>query len=241
MCTYKKVLDFLKSIPTLKEVGLFYLGESALCKDLATYYKMLKEIGYFTYLTTNGTIYDPVAAALPYIDSLKISWNYSDIFDFKKKTNGTDVQYCNIMQNIDKLHELCQHYNKRLSVSTINDGDREKYYAALKQLKYHDHYWIPLQTQCGTIENGEDGVVGEDDCKSSNLPCWSLFNCIYIDVDGNVRSCCYGHEKQHVMYSALDVSKFYLCDKHLNMRKQHLERTVPNECKSCLKHQLKHN
>ena len=50
------VLKALEDIRTIKEVGLFYMGESGLHPQLAHFYKKLKDKGYFTYLTTNGTV-----------------------------------------------------------------------------------------------------------------------------------------------------------------------------------------
>jgi len=39
---FNQVLEYLKLYPDLKEVGLFYMGESGLHPKLADYYKQLK-------------------------------------------------------------------------------------------------------------------------------------------------------------------------------------------------------
>lgn len=229
------ILRELKTVPTLKEVGLFYMGESGLHYKLADFYKQLKEEGYFTYLTTNGTV-NAVAKAIPYIDSLKISWNYKNLNDFQEKTGGSTIDYIHIKDNIKFFKEICHLYNKKLTVSTVLDGSRKNYEDELAQLNYDDHYWIPLQTQGGSYADGLSGVVGEDDHKVSPIPCWSLFKGIYIDVDLNVRTCCYGHTKEHIVGNLRDSSLRNILDSDqlMQMKIMHLNNKIPEQCKKCL-------
>lgn len=94
---FECVLRFLKTVPSMKEVGLFYIGESGLHPNLSFFYRRLKEEGYFTYLTTNGTAASNVLRAIPYIDSLKVSWNYADVQDFALKTHADASMYSKII------------------------------------------------------------------------------------------------------------------------------------------------
>lgn len=230
---FDKILAFIQTIPTLKEVGLFYMGESGLDIDLARKYKIVKSLGYFTYLTTNGTIKQTILDAIPYIDSLKVSWNYKDVNDFIAKTNSTEKVFYQIIANIAEFANRCHLYQKELTVSTIVDTCKDDYFDCLKQLSFDQHYWLPLQTQYNINSNGIGSVVGQYDNQSSQIPCWSLFKCLYVDVDGNVRQCCYGHTDDHILYNIYDVPSFYLPQKLLDIRRQQLDGSIPAICKKC--------
>ena len=230
------VLKNLKKITTIKEVGLFYMGEASLCFYLKDFYKKLKEAGYFTYLTTNGTLYRAIMDTIPYIDSLKVSWNYKDKIDFQNKTGAWSEEYEYIKNNIKKFYDECHKYNKKLTVSTVLDSNKEDYKNSLSELTFDDHYWIPLQTQGGTYSTGLEGVVGEDDSKVNPMPCWSLFKGIYIDVDLNVRACCYGHTKAHIIGNLKEkpLNEILSDKKLLQAKQQQLEGKIPDMCKKCL-------
>ena len=235
MADFEKVVNYLQSIDSLKEVGLFLMGESALNSNLCTYYKMLKDNSYFTFLTTNGTKIDTVLQAIPYVDSLKISWNYVDERDFIAKTNASPRIFEMIRQNICTLYDAVHENGKELAVSTVLDRPKEDYMPALAALKYDQHYWIPLQTQCGYNSYGIDGVVGEDSHRRKPMPCWSLFKSVYIDVDLNVRTCCYGHYDKHILYNLNDVPHFKFTDVYTEMRTLQLDGKIPFQCKECLR------
>lgn len=233
---FDKILKSMKKIGSIKEVGLFYMGESGLHPKMPEYYKKLKEEGYFTYLTTNGTILDVILDCIPYVDSLKISWNYKDLPDFIDKTNRTPSLYDKIKSNIEVIYTRCKELDKPLAISTVLDGKKEDYEEVLSELYYDEHYWLPLQTQGGLIE-GTDGVVGEYDNQSTPIPCWSLFKGLYFDVDGNVRCCCYGHKNYHILGNILedDILDIIKSDKLLDMRRKHLDGLIPEECRECLR------
>ena len=133
-------LDRLKSIITtlksryknLKEIGLFYMGESGFNPNLKEMYKYLKDNGYFTFLTTNASYIKYILEAIPYIDSLKVSWNYTDIDDFNKKTNASYKyqDFMDLIDNIDKLYQLkTQLWNEALTylgISNVNVQKKER-------------------------------------------------------------------------------------------------------------------
>lgn len=235
---FKLVLKILKEkVPTLKEIGLFYMGEAGLHPDLPKLYKLCKDEGYFTYLTTNGLFIKNILPAIKYIDSLKVSWNYKDYFDFSNKTNlKSIISYKIIKINTCELQKECHKYNKKLTVSTILDpnDNKEDYETSLKEICYDDHYWIPLQTQGGYKNTGSDGVIGEFDNVSTPIPCWSLFKGIYIDSDLNIRTCCYGHTDKFIIGNIKNNSNF---NKDV-YKTQHLKGEIPEICKNCLKHSI---
>ena len=229
-----KVLNEIDTLKSIKEIGLFYMGESGMHPLLDVFYKELKNRGYFTYLTANGSYTKNIIKALPYIDSLKISWNYKNEDDYYKKTNS-NIPYETIIANITLLYNECKRLNKEFTISTILDTTKDDYKDILKTLPYDEHYWLPLQSQNGTI-NGVGGVVGQYDNQAFPLPCWSLFKGLYIDVDLNIRCCCYGHYKEHIIGSLLDkpLLDIIKSDKLVKMKYQHLNDTIPPECLKCI-------
>lgn len=233
------ILKALKRVSTLKEIGLFYMGEAGLHPKLAEMYKLCRDNGYFTFLTTNGLLIDNILPAIQYIDSLKVSWNYKNFEDFKTKTGLNDEnQYNTIKENTKELIEECHKFGTKLTISTIlNPNDKkEDYDSSLKELSYDEHYWIPLQTQAGFKETGLDGVVGEYDNTSSPIPCWSLFRGIYIDSDLNIRTCCYGHDDKFIIGNIKNNDNPTF-DKN-TFKEKHLEKIVPDICKNCLKNSI---
>ena len=232
---FEKVIKAINNVKTLKEVGLFFMGESGLHPLLSVFYKKLSEAGYFTYLTTNGTIIYNILKAIPYIDSLKVSWNYKNKEDFMAKTNKSSLLYDNIITNINILYEECHRYNKKLAISTVLDSKKEDYESSLSQLKYDEHYYLPLQSQCGII-TGENGVIGTYDNPVSPLPCWSLFKGLYVDVDLNVRTCCYSHSPEHILGNILEEDINVILNRKNILKKLQLEKVVPKICTQCQKH-----
>lgn len=233
---FLKILNEIKTVSSIKEVGLFYMGESGLNKDLSKYYKILKENNYFTFLTTNATNIKYILKSIPYIDSLKVSWNYKNIDDFIFKTNSSEKQYINIKNNIKELYKECHKYNIELAISTILDDDKKLYTESLQELIYDEHYWIPLQTQAGFNSKGLKGVVGENETRRKTMPCWSLFNGLYFDVDGNVRICCYGNTEKQIIDNITNTSLIEILKskKFMDIKYQHLNNIIPEECKKCL-------
>lgn len=230
------VLKALEDIHTIKEVGLFYMGESGLHPLLDKFYKALNDKGYFTYLTTNGTSIGNILKAIPYIDSLKVSWNYKDEEDFVAKTGSAKRMYGVIKANIGILNKECERHGKVLTVSTILDSSREQYEPALAQLEFGEHYWLPLQSQGGTYSTGAAGVIGEYENKVSPIPCWSLFKGFYVDVDLNVRTCCYGHSKDHIIgnLKSEPVMELLRFGKGMRMKSEQSRNIIPSVCENCL-------
>ena len=121
------ILQQLLTISSVREVGLFYMGESAIHPLLKDFYKELKKYKYFTYLTTNATTIENIIPAIKYIDSLKVSWNYKNMEDFIWKTRSPANIYDKIISNIYELDRLCQSMGKHLTISTIMDSSKNEY------------------------------------------------------------------------------------------------------------------
>lgn len=233
---FNVILKNLKTIPSLKEIGLFYMGQSGLHEKITDYYKIIYQNNYFTYLTTNATYIKYILNAIPYIQSLKVSWNYLNINDFITKTQGTQKQYYSIIQNINILYNTCHKHGKKLAISTILDCQKESYDKILSELKYDQHYYLPLQSQGGFNKSGNSGVLGEIQNLVSPIPCWSLFKGIYIDVNLNIRLCCYGHKDYHILgnLNQQTLLQILSSDKLKKIKEKHLNNIIPKECINCL-------
>ena len=234
---FNQVLEYLKLYPDLKEVGLFYMGESGLHPNLAQYYKQLKKLGYFTYLTTNGTCLESVKKAIPYIDSLKVSFNYllDGSNDIHEITGTNYIPITKIIDNINIFAKECKKYNTEFALSTVIDESKYNKESHSKTMDYLFpnifHYYIPLQTQGGYNNEGLGGVVGETESKVNQIPCWSLFKGLYIDADLNIRTCCYGHTDKHILGNIKDMK---VVNKK-ELLQQHLSNQIPDICKECIK------
>lgn len=231
-------VDELDKLGTIKEVGCFYMGEPGIHPLLKDFYKILKDRGYFTYLTTNCMIIKNIIPAIPYIDSLKVSWNYMNRYDFIKKSGLIGrfgpFNYGIIKSNIRTLYNKLHAKGKKLSISTVVDYDESPgdYMKILSELSFDEHYFMPVQNQCGTYNDGKGGVVGEYYHQASKIPCWSLFRGFYIDVDLNVRTCSYGHSDDHILGN---IKTGYDITKLEEYKKAHLNGKIPDMCKNCLK------
>lgn len=234
---FNQVLEYLKLYPDLKEVGLFYMGESGLHPNLAQYYKQLKKLSYFTYLTTNGTCLESVKQAIPYIDSLKVSFNYllNGSNDIHEITRTNYIPITKIIDNINIFAKECKKYNTEFALSTVIDESKYNKESHSKTMDYLFpnifHYYIPLQTQGGYNNKGLGGVVGETESKVNQIPCWSLFKGLYIDADLNIRTCCYGHTDKHILGNIKDMK---VVNKK-ELLQQHLSNQIPDICKECIK------
>lgn len=230
---FKDCISFLKNnFPSVKEVGLFLMGESALHPKLNYFFRYLKENDYYTFLTTNATTISNIIPAIPYIDSLKVSYNYRSLEDYLTKTSSSINNYYTIRDNITTLYEETRKQNKPLYISAVLDTKEEDYTPELDKLPCTEYYFIPMQSQGGYYK-GKDGVIGESSNVVPPLPCWSLFKGIYIDCDLNLHSCVYGHSDEHIYGNIYNFNR----DKVQQMKKLHLNNTVPKECEQCLKNQ----
>lgn len=236
---FSLMLDALLKLETIKEVGMFYMGESVFHPDLVYFYKTLKEYNFFTYLTTSFGVMmiDKLSPCIRYIDSLKISWNFKNYYDFHEKTGRTLEEFTRFIYSINKIYDIVHHYNKKLSISTVLDYNESinDYDFILSKLKYDEHYFLPVQSQGGTYKEGKQGVVGEYNKQSSPLPCWSLFKGFYVDCEMNVRTCAYGHMKEHILmnlYNGFSKEEYYKQKrKYLIL---HINGIIPTICKKCL-------
>jgi organic radical activating enzyme len=127
---YLRILDEMKEAG-VQQVGLFFLGEPFMIKNLPDWVAESKKRGFFTFLTTNGTAPTPerikrvMEAGL---DSLKFSCNYFDAQQFVAIARVNPNLFGRIFKNIMAARytrDLGQ-YKCELSASSIMYADSQK-------------------------------------------------------------------------------------------------------------------
>ena len=232
----------------VKEIGMFLLGESFLCKRLSEYiYYAKKVVGIeYVFITTNGYLCDkkrmvPVLEAG--LDSIKFSINAPDCFGYKKM-HGVDGMN-RVLSNIKWLKKYIDknEINIKTCVSSIYDDNKKEEFSKFKEyiLQYvDDFYFLPLYNQAGHCISGGKivGNPGRFDNMVSPVPCWALFNAAKITWDGWLTACCFDHDER---FKISDLNKVSLLDawndkKFINLRKEHLCNNITNKslCSKCL-------
>ena len=206
---YRRILKDMRALG-VEEIGLFYLGESFLCRWLPDAIRYAKQDCGFPYvfLTTNGRMATPdrvrecMAAGL---DSLKFSFNFSDPQQFMEVTNVKAADFHKVEENLKAARRVRDEggYACGLYASSIRYDDEQlaRMEAAVQRiLPYVDeHYWLPLYGQAGLTSGahgtkptaGNQGRVG---ALRKPLPCWSLFTEGHITYDGRLSACCFDHD-----------------------------------------------
>ena len=233
--TFKKIVE---KIPNVKEIGLFFMGESTLHPDIDKFNSYCKSKNKFTFLTTNGILLEPLLHLVDTnIDSIKISLN-----GYNRKTwienTGVD-SFDTVVRNVHYLHGYIKNTKSKteLSISSIfynNDEQRQ----FIKSLPPVTHYYLPLYSQAGdngyNYNKGNIGIIGSE---SKSIPCWALFTQAHIKVNGDLCACCFGCNKKFIMGNILDTN-FEQCwnsDKFISIRQSHLLGKIPEVCMECLK------
>ena len=195
---YTRILDEMKEAG-VKQVGLFFLGEPFLIKNLDAWVAIAKQKGFFTFITTNGTalnagrIRSVMAAGL---DSLKFSCNYYDEHQFSELARVSPKLFGRIEQNIKSAREIRDSggYQCELSASSImySGEQKEKMQAYMERISQWVDvtYWNPFYSMsmyADEIEGatgyrphaGNPGRLKYIDGKwiptREPIPCWSAW------------------------------------------------------------------
>jgi hypothetical protein len=210
---FRRILKQMRALG-VEEIGLFYLGESFLCRWLPEAVRYAKkECGYpYVFLTTNGRMATPervrecMEAGL---DSLKFSFNFSDAEQFHQVTGVRQDDFAKVVEHLKSARrvrdevEAASGHRCGLYASSIRYDDEQqvRMQAAVTEiLPYVDeHYWLPLYGQAG-LTSGARGTVptagnqGRIGALRKPLPCWSLFTEGHITYDGRLSACCFDHD-----------------------------------------------
>ena len=226
----------------VKEIGLFYLGESLLYPRLADAIKIAKVLGFeYVFLTTNGRLLtetksrELINAGL---DSLKFSFNFADREQYKEFTSvdGFDKVVENIKQAKEVRDDIFTETGHLcgLYASSI----KSKMNKAVAKIKpfVDEHYWLPLYNQAGYTKGGK-GNPGRIGALRPPLPCWQLFKEGHITWKGMLVGCCFAYEPKWDFGDLTKISfmEAWNSTKAQELRKASLKKKVRGTaCEKCI-------
>lgn len=238
----------------VKELGLFYLGESFLCPWLPDAVSYAKQWFPYVFLTTNGSLAntDKVGELMNAgLDSLKFSFNYASSDQFTEIAGVKPEFFDKIIQNVKGAWEIRKEngYKTGLYASYIEfDGDQgQKMKEVIKQVTpYLDEvYSLPLYNQanfCTKKETergwkpqaGNRGRIGN---LRDPIPCWAVFTEGHITYDGKLSACCFDHAN---CFEMADLNKVGFVEgwnsiEFMNLRAAHLSKNLEGTaCEYCV-------
>lgn len=240
----------------VKELGLFYLGESFILRDLAEYVKIAKDIGFeYIFLTTNGLKSTPERLESVFkagLDSLKFSVNWADEAQFSEVTGMPGKLFYAVLNNIKTARTLARSMGSECGIyasSIMYDGDQQERMQSLVEehvIPYVDeHYYLPLYNQGAltsdvSIEHGfipTAGNQGRVGALRKPLPCWSAFTEGHVTFDGKLSACCFDHSDAWTM-GDLNTTPFmeaWHSERFQKLRTEHLAENVKGTpCEKCV-------
>jgi len=154
----------------VEEIGLFYLGESFLCRWLEEAIAFAKKTAaiLYVFLTTNGSLAKPdrmEACFRAGLDSLKFSFNYADEAQFEEIARVKPKFYRDMVDNIrharrarDKVFDESGHRCGLYASYIEYDGEqRERMISALAEIDgcVDQIYALPLYSQADLVTETE--------------------------------------------------------------------------------------
>lgn len=205
---YLRLLDEMRAAGVI-EVGVFWIGESMVVKDLPWYIREAKDRGFFVFLTSNGAAAteDRIKACFEAgLDSLKWSVNFYDDDQFVEIAQVPKRQRDRAFEMIRAAKRIRDEgkYDCQLSASSIKFTGEQgaKMRAVLEEVnKYVDRpaYFLPLYNMSGaTPTNLAEwqpiaANPGRADMMRPALPCHTAgFTEAFITVDGLLTACGFG-------------------------------------------------
>ena len=242
-----RILKELKELK-VKDVGLFWLGESLLVNELSEYISFAKKIGIeYVFITTNGILATPERINKIIdsgIDSIKFSINVGSREKYLK-SSGVDA-FDQLISNLKHTWKY-RGSRKTLSIyaSTVVDPTNAKEYDYIHSLiaPYVDHHYpiVPYGKLKIVTENGEYRIIDapkeERRTLQEMLPCWPLFTEPHISSDGHMSVCyCDLDERLYVGdLNKMSLMEAWHSEKFAALRKQHLLKDVVGTvCESCI-------
>lgn len=187
----------------VEEIGLFYIGEPMMAKNLEAAIKYCKAAGVeYVFCTTNGSLANPkrlkplMEAGL---DSLKFSFNYADSIQIATVAGVKEKVYDLLVENIKGARKLRDENGYKCGIyasSIVFDGWQMKAMekSVAKIIDYVDeHYWLPQYSFGGQVETKVivRGNPGRYDRMRKTLPCWAVFKEGHVTAGGDVSLCCF--------------------------------------------------
>tara|TARA_B100002003_G_scaffold115313_1_gene106585 strand:+ start:2735 stop:3739 length:1005 start_codon:yes stop_codon:yes gene_type:complete len=240
----------LKELKVLgvEKVGLFWLGEPLLNKELSEYIAFAKKIGInYVFITTNGVLATPERIERIFqsgLDSIKFSINASTRIKYKEMC-GKDA-FDQVIENMKTTWQIRSSSGiSSIYASSIYDPSDEKEFSRINSIiaPYVDeHYPIQLYGNKKMVENNDEYKIvmaSKKDMRSlqSMLPCWPVFILPHISCDGRVSACYYDNNKKFYMGDLNQKSfmEVWHSEEFINLRKKHLLKDVSGSvCEHCI-------
>lgn len=253
---FKKITTEMKDAG-VEEIGMFYLGESFMNKEL-----LVKAISWvkhdlkfdYCFLTSNGSLSDPRTVEkcmVAGLDSLKWSVNASDHEQFEQVMGVRSKLYDKALENIKAAKHVRDHggYDCGLYASSIKyDGiQQEKMQRIVNQVKPYvdEHYWLPLYSMGSLATQREEelgyrptaGNQGRLGALRDPLPCWSAFTEGHVTADGGLSACCFDADARWKMgdLTKQTFMEAWNSDEFVALREAHLRKDVTGTvCEDCV-------
>ena len=240
----------------VEELGVFYLGESFVKRDLAEFIRFAKhEAGFpYIFLTTNGLKATPGRVREcreAGLDSLKFSLNWADEAQFEEVTGMPGKLYETVVANIKGAGIARDAHGLKCNIyaSSIKfDGEQhEKMEKIVEEIKPYvdEHYWLPLYNQGSlttdvAVDRGfkpSAGNMGRIGALRKPVPCWSAFTEGHITWDGHLSACCFDHSHDWQMGDLKEVPfmEAWNSEPFQKLRQAHLDEDLNGTpCEACV-------
>lgn len=233
---------------SIGELGLFYIGEPMLAKNLVKAVEYAKRRGIkYVFVTTNGAlanhnkVKDLMMAGL---DSLKVSFNYTDGVQLNEVANVAPSNFEKIVQNIIAARQVRDAYDFDCGIYAssiqLSGEQQDRMRNAVERIKPYvdEHYWLPLfsfggQTEFGTPVRGNPGRL---DRMRDPLPCWAVFTEGHVTSSGDISLCCFDSHSRWVVGNLADTTfmEAWNCKEAQGLRAAHLRKDVTGTpCEHC--------
>lgn len=242
----------------VKEIGVFYLGESfmnpKLLIDCIDYCKNYQKFPY-VFLTSNASLAfgDAVRACMAAgLDSLKWSVNAENEQQFSEIMGVSPKLFERALDNIKEAYEIREQfgYKTALSASSIAYDDAQIHRMSRlieKRIRpfVDTHYWLPLYSMgaFATIREEELGFrptagnQGRLGALRAPLPCWSAFTEGHVTAEGKLSACCFDANSTWIMGDLTEQSFMdaWNSEAFINLREAHIRRDVTGTpCEQCV-------
>lgn len=253
---FKKITTEL-SVLGVKEIGVFYIGESfinpPLLVEAVQWCKKELKVPY-VFLTTQGSLADPMTlygVMKSGLDSLKFSVNFCDPSQMKAIAGVDGRNLERMEENIATAQRIrwANDFPTKLYASSIryDDAHHQKMQAYLesKVIPFVDHhYWLPLYSMGNMATQREKqlgyqptpGNIGRFDNPVPPLPCWTLFTGGHVLHTGELTACCFDATGDWVMGDLRKESFMtaWHSEPFRELRRRHLTKQVAGTiCEPC--------
>lgn len=245
--------SFLKSIlqqaynEGFREVGYYANGEPFVSSNLAEYIKWAKQIGFqYIYIDTNGgaTDFEQIREAIDAgLDSIKFSINGTNVNNYKLIHGRSDFN--KVLENLKKTYkyktELSRSLNVYVSIAVTRfiEDSLEEFVEFCK--RYSDEVVTNSVIEMGGYISEELKLLSTkkdtDFTKGMTIPCYMMWNGIFITYEGYATACCADFQNYFV-YADLNkesIREAWHNDVITDLRRRHLEREIDNlPCVTCV-------